>query len=144
LDAHVHLVIPKRQMLRNPNDPKPQPRASVLMIVSAARPPSIKESDVRRLVAGAMENLRPSNISVIFSRQRSANDDTSPGEMLIVAGLRVKAADAGKLKWILGGVGALAGLFLILFLWSFVRAASLSSRLNAIQLSTPIPDEEDA
>jgi type III secretion protein J len=137
LDARVHLVIPRDQILRNPNDPKPQPRASVLLVTRKSPAPAVKMSDIQRLVAGSLEDLEVKNVTVVFAPQGDApTADGVGGDALAgtsnVLGLKVAADDANKLKMILGLVSFLMVIFVILFIWSFIRSASLKSQLRAM------------
>ncbi|MDW8362927.1 MAG: secretion protein [Myxococcales bacterium] len=64
LDARVHVALPEPQPLRAPGQEPPRPRASVLVRHRAdARPPD--EASVRALVAGAVDGLRPEDVSVV-------------------------------------------------------------------------------
>ena len=136
LDARVHLVIPRDQILRNPSDPKPQPRASVLLVTRKSPAPAVKMSDIQRLVAGSLEDLDVKNVTVVFAPQGDAPTADGSGDALAgtsnVLGLKVAADDANKLKMILGLVSFLMVIFVILFIWSFIRSASLKSQLRAM------------
>ncbi|MCB9638801.1 MAG: hypothetical protein H6728_07540 [Myxococcales bacterium] len=137
LDARVHLVIPKERILKNPNDPKPQPRASVMMIVRMSPAPAITSKDVKELLRGSLEDLSANNINVVFVRQRpdGAGDDASAtggADMAAFLGVRVASSDTTKLKIIVGLLCACILLFLGLFVWSFFRSASLKNQLRAM------------
>lgn len=66
LEARVHVVLPVRDPLSPADAPRPGPKASVLLRV-AGEPP-IGAEDVKRLVAGAVKELRPKAVSVVVAR----------------------------------------------------------------------------
>lgn len=70
IDAHVHLVLPHKARVQLSNAPKAEPRASVLVRWRAleSEAPPVNEEEVRALVAGAVEELKPEAIEVVMTR----------------------------------------------------------------------------
>ncbi len=65
LDARVHLVVPQRPVLAASQASPAKPRASVLLIVRAGSHP-IAKPEVQALVAGAVPELEPGAVQVVF------------------------------------------------------------------------------
>ena len=67
VDARVHLALPDTRDVSG-DAPAPRPSASVLVKYTGERPP-YDEPDVRRLVAGAVQGLRPEDVNVVGVRK---------------------------------------------------------------------------
>lgn len=67
--ARVHIVLPRRDALAPPDTPQREPRAAVLLKVVGT--PPLTDDDIRRLVAGSVEGLKPENVNVVVSRGAS-------------------------------------------------------------------------
>jgi len=92
LDARVHLAIPTRDPLAPDEAVPSRPRASVLIHVNGQTPP---ERDVRALVAGAVEGLLPSDVTVVVARHAVARSTVRPdrrvGPGLVLASVLIAA-----------------------------------------------------
>lgn len=142
LNARVHLVIPKDKLLRRPGEKQPPPGASVLLSTKTkvARNRRQRKSlvrDVKNLVSGSIERLNINRVKVVvrtsmmsddLGKSSSAGGDASYKNVLM---FRVAPGDANKLKMALGAMVLLLGVFLVLFLLFFFRAASLKNQLRA-------------
>jgi len=139
LDARVHIVIPKQKILKNPTDKPPPPRASVLLIIRARPRPLLKKRQVKQLVAGSLESLAQKDISVVMiprvkvSTSGASKDGGDAEGTTAVMMIRVAKADAMKLKIILGLMILGLVVFLGLFVWFFMRSASLKNRLKSLE-----------
>lgn len=74
--ARVHLVLPKRQLFE---DAAEQPTASVTIGLGAREPSAEQIRAVQNLIAGAVPNLKPDNVTVIDQNMKtlSAGGDSS-------------------------------------------------------------------
>ena len=155
VDAHVHIVIPADKILRRQGEKKPQPTASVLLKIRQERgkPAPISIRDVRKLVAGSVEALRPSEVTVVTTvatrvlgaTQISPTSAGGVSKLVIprtvsVLSVRVLKADATKLKLILGGLSVLFLLSLVGLAVFFLKVSSLKGQ---VQVSA-VPPEDNA
>lgn len=134
LDARVHLVLPKKQVLKDPTKKAPRPRASVMLIVRANPRPLLRKKQVQAMVSGSIEKLQRSDISVIMIPQRGVAEATGGGDgeaLTNVLMVRVARSDSMKLKMMLGLMILGLVIFLGLFVFFFMRAASLKNQLKA-------------
>lgn len=115
LEARVHLVLPARDPLSPPDAPPPSPRAAVLMRVSAARG-ALDVGEVRQLVSGSVEGLRPEAVSVLVSRASAAAPPAPGSSQLVRLGpfLVAGSSRAGLRAVMAGGLGLLLVLCLAL------------------------------
>lgn len=123
LEARVIIQIPEKSDLTTP-DKKPIPTASALVRYRTTLDgqPPIKEADVRRFVAAAVEDLKPENVMVIMTEAHAATAEVSPeNRMQEVLGLKMTAASASQFKTMV----ALACLLMLALAgftaWHFVR-----------------------
>jgi len=72
LDARVHLVVPRRSPLADPEAPKPQPKASVYLKVEAGKTPASLAA-IQSLVAGSVAGLDSKNVSVLVQQGTAAS-----------------------------------------------------------------------
>lgn len=75
--ARVHIVLPRRDPLAPPDALRSEPRAAVLLKVAGA--PPLADEDIRRLVAGSVDGLKPANVNVVIT-QGAARSAATSGE----------------------------------------------------------------
>lgn len=134
LDARVHLVIPKEKVLKNPDQKQVEPTASVLLVIRSKPRPMLRKTQVQSLIAGSLESLRRERVNVIMIPKQGtaapeSEDNAGTTQVLIV---RVAKSDATKLKMLLGAMILGLVIFLGLFVWFFMRTASLKNQLKAM------------
>lgn len=121
LEARVHLVLPERHPLALKEQTQAKPRAAVLLRVRPGKPP-IAVAEVRRLVAGSVQALDPSQVAVVIRQARTP--PSGPGAraptLAHVGPVSVTADSKTTLLAIFGGglfvILALAGLLVVLVL----------------------------
>lgn len=102
IEARVHIAVANKE--DQPLDaPVPRPRASVLMRVEATA--RVQENDVRALVAGAVEDMNPNDVTVIMNPVE--RHPTRGPTFTYVGPIAVASGSAGGFKAILGGAVAL-------------------------------------
>ena len=122
LGSRVHLSVPLSSPLAD--KPPDKPTASVLVKYAGAHPP-VPEADVRRLVAGAVANLAPENVTIVMvSRPLPA-----PAAQRPLAHFGPIAVTRSSALWLRLHIGVtllfLLGLVsTVLFLWIRLRRAS--------------------
>jgi type III secretory pathway lipoprotein EscJ len=124
LSARVHLAVARRDPLAGAAE-LAKPTASVLLTYRGSAPP-ISEQDVRRLVAGAVQEMTPESVSVV---QAHAELDRSGDDALARFGPFTTSASAlPKLRLLLGGAAALNIVLVaaVLALWSRHRGVRRS------------------
>lgn len=152
LDARVHIVIPKDQILKTPDQKQAKPTASVLLMVSVGQFRSGKKKsqwkqllrrDTTRLVAGSIEKIAVANVSVVIREVKdlSASTGSTDSGGSVSGGANVQTTSvltvtvatehAMKLRIILGLMSFLLLLFIGLFLLFFTKAASLKNKVKA-------------
>ena len=108
LRARVHVMLPESDNLTLTGRHVGTPTASVLLLCDAEQPDGVQpidEQDVKRLIAGAVENLPPERIDVIYTvaaprsvpprndlTQRASNTPPLSQQTLVVAFLTVIGA----------------------------------------------------
>jgi type III secretion protein J len=98
------------------------PTASVLVLHASAAPP-LDASQVRALVAAAVEGMRADDVTVVFARR--APRSTAHAPMSQVGSIVVAAESAGALKTLLGvlfGCVVILGVSLVRLRWPSRRA----------------------
>ncbi len=119
LEARVHLVLPERHPLALRDQVLAKPRAAVLLRVRSGKAP-ITVQEVRRLVAGSVQELDPAQVAVVIRRARPAPALGSTRKLAHVGPVSVSADSKLMLQLILG-IGlfvilALSGLLVVLML----------------------------
>jgi type III secretion protein J len=102
LEARVHLVLPERDPLALRDQPAEAPRAAVFLRTEPGRP-TLAVDDVKRLVAGAVSQLDPAQVSVVI-RPAAAPRTTAAASRLAQVGPVSVSADSRRLL-----LGLLAG-----------------------------------
>lgn len=146
LNARVHLMLPKDRLLRRPGEKQPLPKAAVSVTAKTmlVRNKALRKNlvgSIRKIVAGSMERLPRARVNVVVngptmagSASTDAKGSTGDGggaDTVNVVMFRVAASDANKLKIVLAVMVLLLGVFIVLFLLFFFRAASLKNQLKA-------------
>ncbi len=75
VDAQINLVVPEKPRVPMPNQPKAKPRASVLVMYrpeGKSKKAPITPDEVRKLVAGGVEEMTPENVNVILKSETSS------------------------------------------------------------------------
>lgn len=106
VDAHVHLVLPQKARVRLSNAPRAEPRASVLVrwrTLGGDAPP-MSEDEVRVLVAGAVEELKPEAIEVVMTQARMAPAEERTAVFAEVGPLVVAPQSASMVKALVVGM----------------------------------------
>jgi type III secretion protein J len=113
--ARVHLVLPESDPLALDGKPRVPAQAAVLLKTRAGAPP-IAESDVRKLVAGAVPGLEPAAVAVVFTpggaAPRAATGLVTLGPMRMSAESRPFLVGVAATACVL--LAALAGLVLVM------------------------------
>ncbi len=141
--AHVSVVMPDKDIVRDLDTAPPLPTASVAIVFNAydERGTSlISQDDVQKLVAAAVEDLKPQNVAVVMKRNEPGKlvdnfaEGASAGTPITTTSVMgIKVADdkaATKVKGLIGmfllvgvlGLGVGAG--------GIVRALSLKKKLS--------------
>lgn len=140
--AHVSVVMPDKEIIRDIDEKPPVATASVAIVfnLDADGKIPITEVQVKELVAASIEALKPTNVQVIMKENRAMTIvDISGGKRPkgvglageTVLGIKVVDKKAGmKAKLYLGLFGALAVIGIILGLVGLLRALSLRSKLS--------------
>lgn len=142
--AHVTVVIPEKDVIRDLDTPPPPATASVAVAYNAIDGDGTAPTDedkLQRLVASAIEDLKPENVTIIMTENRplrivqreaeTAEDGAPAGPQGKVFGVAVaskKAATAAKVRF--GMLGGLALLGLALGVGAVVYALRLRSQLG--------------
>lgn len=74
--AHVSVVQPDKDIVRDLDTPPPPATASVAIVYNAIDErgsATVKEDEVRALVAASVEDLRPQNVTVVMKKNAPAN-----------------------------------------------------------------------
>lgn len=82
--TRVHVVLPEPSPFALPDAARPQPRAAVLLRVSADC--RLNEAEAQRLVAGAIDGLDPARVSVVLHRTPRSRGGAVTGAMLASVG----------------------------------------------------------
>lgn len=76
VQAHVSVVQPDKDIVRNLDTPPPPATASVAIVFNAVDErgsATVKEDEVRNLVAASIEDLRPPNVTVVMKKNAPGN-----------------------------------------------------------------------
>lgn len=137
VEARVHLVLPVRDPLAPGDAPRPAPRASAL--VRATAPAPIAREEVQRLVAGAVDGLKPEDVTVVIvTGARPA--PAAAAELARLGPFLVAEGSAGALKLTLIAAFALVGLLALGVVIALARQRALARRLAA-EPSPPPPSD---
>ncbi|MEW5848551.1 MAG: hypothetical protein AB2A00_07035 [Myxococcota bacterium] len=152
LEAHVTVVKPDRDIVRDLNDKPPPATASVVILyntINGTKP--FKEQDIQKLVAASVEGMDPANVTVVATanvpadRQVSTASAAAGGEeggggidkAKAPKVMGVVVADDGeknKLNRLMGmGAGAIGILLLavLILLGAFTKVRGKVTQLNA-------------
>ena len=138
--AHVSVVVPDKDIIRDLDTPPPPATASVAIVYNPTveDEPPINEDQVAMLVAASIEGLKQENVQVLLKRNVPTNlvdqkDDDTQGMMAgeKVLGIKVIYKKSGsKLKGILAVFGVAAGLGVILAFVGIGRSISMKRKLT--------------
>jgi type III secretion protein J len=122
VDARVHLALPDTRDVSG-DAPVLRPSASVMVKYTGDRPP-YDEPDVRRLVAGAVQGMRPEDVSVVGVRKAPERALTSSVTVPFL-GIHVVPGDVPRLRSILSVavVFVTGSVLAALYLWRKRRPA---------------------
>jgi len=130
--ARVHLSLPEDNPLKEA-DKRPQPGAAVLL---KTRPgTTIATEDIQRLVAGSVEGLDPSRVSVVVTLAQ-AMPQGSPGDTLAHVG-PFAVARSSRTPLLVTLVGAL--LIIMGLAAALIAVALRASRASRRASETPLP-----
>jgi type III secretion protein J len=137
LEARVHLVIPERHPLALKEQIQVKPRAAVFLRVRPGKAP-ITVEEVRRLVAGSVQQLDPSRVAVVVRQARTAPTLAGTRALAHVGPVTVTADSKLTLQVILG-----AGLLVILGLSGLLVLLVLRQGRLRRQAAQSAPDDDD-
>jgi type III secretion protein J len=122
LAARVHLAVPPRDALATSEASSPPSAAVLLRHRSAVTP--IQESDVQRLVAGAVPGLSAERVSVVM-HAAPAREPAADRALARLGPITVSRSSLGSLRLLLGGAMALNLVLIgtVLFVWLRLRMA---------------------
>lgn len=126
-EARVHVVVPRRDPLALETQ-KSTPRASVLLKVDPGKPP-ISVPEVQRLVAGSVDHLDPTEVSVVIHGDPSEEMAAAAPAFARVGPVSVSPDSRGLLLGLFGG-----GLTVILLLG--LTVAALGWQLGRLRRTT--------
>lgn len=141
--AHVTIVHPDKDIVRDLDTPPPPATASVAIVFNAYddRGTSlISQDDVQRLVAGSVEDLKPQNVTVVMKKNEPAKlvdvfaDGSTVGAAVtsqMVFGVKVaddEAASRLKLRFVVFLLASVLGL--IVGAGGIARSLSLQRRVQ--------------
>ena len=92
VSARVHLVLPEPEPLAIDGKPRVAAQAAVLLKVRAGRPLPIAEADARKLLAGSVPGLSPTEVAVVVTS--AAEAPTGRGAGLVTLGPLHLTADS--------------------------------------------------
>lgn len=145
--ATVSIVVPEKDVIRDVDTPPPPPTASVAVVYNpeeGGKKP-VEEERLQKLVANAVEGLKPQNVQVLMKENRPplliGADGTARSPAPIageeVLSIRVVDKKAGlRAKLVIGGFGALAVLGLVLGIVGIARSISLKAKLAKAEAET--------
>jgi type III secretion protein J len=131
VSARVHIVLPEADPLAADAKPRVAAQAGVLIKTRAGVTIPLKESDVQRLVAGAVSGLQTANVAVVVT---AAPDWASTGQpsLIAVGPIRMtpgsRAVLFGALRIVLGVVAVLALVLLLMARRLAAAQRALSTR----------------
>jgi type III secretion system YscJ/HrcJ family lipoprotein len=140
-EAHVSVVSPDKDVIRDLDTPPPPATASVAIVFNPEKngKPPIDPSSVQKLIAAAVEELKPENVEVFLKENEPMRLVGLEGEVAsnvqvageTVLGIKVVSKKAGtRAKGILGLSGGLAIMGLLLGIIGIVRSVSLKGKLS--------------
>jgi type III secretion protein J len=139
VEARVHLVLPVRDPLAPGDAPRPAPRASAL--VRATAPAPIAREEVQRLVAGAVDGLKPEDVTVVIVTGARPAPAAASAELARLGPFLVAEGSASALKLTLIAAFALVGLLALGVVIALARQRALARRLAAAEPSAPPPSD---
>lgn len=110
VDAHVNLVLPEKPRVQMSNSVVAEPRASVLVQWRGREEgdgPPLSEEEVRLLVSGGVEQLRPESVHVVMIASPAPPPLVAGPELARVGPLKVAPESSGLLKGLvllMGGI----------------------------------------
>lgn len=142
VQAHVSVVQPDKDIVRDLDTPPPPATASVAAVFNAIDErgtAAVKEDEVRGLVAASVEDLKPANVTVVMKRNVPATLVTEAADSGTVEtpvavdnmfGLRLAdKASVQRLGLYTGGALLIAVISLVVGVGGIVRSMSLKRRL---------------
>lgn len=141
VQAHVSIVQPDKDVVRDLDTPPPPSTASVAMVfnpIDDRGTASVTIDDVRALVAASVEDLKPANVQVVMKRNTPmsivdpSGDTSGASPVTTEAVLGVRVADkksAQRIQLVLAALGAAAILGLILGVFAIVRMMVMRGRV---------------
>jgi type III secretion protein J len=139
-EARVQVVVPEKDVIRDVDTPPPPATAAVTVVYNPddGKKP-IEEERLQKLVANAIEGLKPQNVQVFMKENRpplmlgrsSSDAALAPMAGEQVLSIRVVDKKAGvRAMLVIGGLGALAVLALVLGIAGVARSITLKSKLS--------------
>jgi type III secretion protein J len=141
--AHVSIVVPDKDIVRDLDTPPPPATAAVGLVynpIDERGTASVTEPDVQRLVAASVEDLKAGNVQVVMKRNLPMNlvdiaaeggSVDAPVAAASVLGIRVAdKRSAAKAMVLLGIFGVVAVLGIAVGIGGIARSIGLNRRLQ--------------
>lgn len=137
LKAHVSVVIPEKEVVRDINQKPPEPSASVAVVYNpdASGEMPLTKAEVADLTAASIEALRAERVTVLLKKNApmhliGAKKENGPKPKAVMGIKVVDKKAASKAKMILLVCVGLAALGMVLGIGGIVRAITLRSKLS--------------
>jgi len=143
MQAHVSVVQPDKDIVRDLDTPPPPSTASVAIVYNAIDErgtAAVREDEVKNLVAASVEELKPANVTVVMKRNVpgtliSGGPEAGTGDAPIVASRQfgINLADTAsvrKLQIYAGTAGIIAVVCLMVGIGGIVRSMNLKRRVG--------------
>lgn len=111
VDVHVAVTIPREDPLRDPNEAKPRPKASVMLVYQpdATDVPPVSTEDVQRFVQAKFEGIRSEEVSVLLMPNKVAAPAGAGAGGTAGAGRIIDPAKGCEVKELILGIEVCAG-----------------------------------
>ncbi|MBL93551.1 MAG: hypothetical protein CMH56_17255 [Myxococcales bacterium] len=140
--AHVSVVVPEKDLVRDVDSEPPQASASVAVIYNPTKDgqSALTAEEIKNLVAASIEGLKPANVQVVLAPNRPINlvsdaqDGSLTGSVATVLGIDVSNSKSGtKVKIFFGLFSILTLLGLGVGLFGLSRSIKLRGELARTQ-----------
>lgn len=142
VQAHVNIVSPDKDIVRDLDTPPPAAMASVAIVfnpIDERGTAAIKEDDVQKLTAASVEDLKPSNVIVVMKKNTpmtlvseyadSGNQLNAPVAAVTQFGFKFADKRSASKLFAVGGTGILLAIVcLAVGIGGIVRSMGLSRR----------------
>jgi type III secretion protein J len=146
VSAHVSVVIPDKDVIRDLNAAPPIPTASVAIVYNGQDErgsAAISEAEIQKLVAASVEDLKITNVAVVMKRNEparlvnsAASGDSADGVITARDVLGIRVADenaANRIKLMLAVFSIVAVLGLAVGIGGIVRSLTLQRKTTKLE-----------